>query len=146
MIDDGRGKTMKAVLLALTLPVAMHAQLVDRESEKERELRQIADSKVIAALVAHGSDVTKPHYLEHHFIAPSEKIAKGIADLGRKRGYHPIHPGERTEKDGRKVWFLDLARAIVPTKDAVFAESRTMTMIAHHFGAKYDGWGCEVEK
>ena len=137
---------MKAILFALALPVAMHAQLVDRESKEARELRQIADAKVIAALVSHGSDVTKPHYLEHHFIAPSEKVAKAIADFGRKRGYHPIHPGERIQKDGRKVWFLDLARAIVPTKEAVFEESRTMTMIAHHFGAEYDGWGCDVEK
>ena len=137
---------MKWFLALLLLPLALHAQNGDRETKAARALREQADENVIAQLVKNGADISKPHDLEHHFVASSKKSVDALAALGVRLGYRPINPTEGTTKEGKRYWTIDLARKVVPAKENVFAESRKMTMIAHQAGAEYDGWGCELEK
>lgn len=103
------------------------------------------DEQVIRALAEAGSDLSKPHLLEHHFICPTREAAAPVVAWGAASGYHASEVVEG-EFEGRNYAYFDLVVSTVPTIAEVTKQTAAMLEIAARHYVKYDGWGCEVVK
>jgi regulator of RNase E activity RraB len=101
------------------------------------------DREVIAALKDAGSDLSKPHSLEHHFVSPSRQGLERLRAWGVESGLSagPIAEGEY---QGRRYFFFDFIVPTIPTLEEVFKYTGRFLSKAAEFGVEYDGWGCPV--
>ena len=113
-------------------------------SEEVRWQRE-KDKQVIEALKRTGSNMKKPHMIEHHFITPSRENAQQLADWGKKNGFQVSEVLEG-EYEVEKYWYFDLIKPTVPTIGNISEDTSLMLHLANRFNCEYDGWGCMVEK
>jgi regulator of RNase E activity RraB len=114
-------------------------------SEGDLYDRLTKDRQMIEVLRTAGSDLAKPHALEHHFVCPDRPSAERLAARGAEDGYEASSVFEN-EAEGETTFHVDLVRAVVPSLENVTAETTAMLRLAARTGADYDGWGCEVVK
>ena len=101
------------------------------------------DEQTIKALANAGSDLSKPHSLEHHFNCRTRAAADAVLAWGDTGGYQPS-PMSEGEFKGREDVYFDLVKSTVPTIENITAETTAMLKVAAKHGVEYDGWGCEV--
>jgi regulator of RNase E activity RraB len=103
------------------------------------------DLQVIAALHSHGSELARPHRIEHHFNTFSASDAQAIVQWGAENGFEasPISSGVF---EGQGYFYFDLIRDTVPEIESVYADTGRLLDLAKNNNALYDGWGCMVVK
>jgi len=107
--------------------------------------QRLKDEQVLRALVDAGSDLTKPHVLEHHFVCADGAAAKPVVVWAAAAGYEASRVSEGKSKGHRRAYF-DLVKRTVPTMANITSQTTTMLELAAKYGINYDGWGCEVVK
>jgi regulator of ribonuclease activity B len=106
--------------------------------------QRAADLETISALQRVGSNLSRPHALEHHF------VSKNRADLESLRS-HAILDNYRVSQilsTGRlfKTYFFDIVIDTIPTIENISPASSSMCELAAKYSCSYDGWGCRVVK
>ncbi len=105
--------------------------------------RHDLDRQIIEQLVAAGSDVSKPHRIEHHFAIPNRSIALKVQEWAKANGYeHSDIIQERS--DVSIYYYVDLFVETPLEIEAIAKHSRRMETLAATMDCEYDGWGCEV--
>jgi regulator of RNase E activity RraB len=114
-------------------------------SQAELDKQKRGDTEVISALKRTGSDLSKPHQIEHHFVCPTPDSAKRIREWGISQGLttSELLDGEH---EGQRYFFFDFIIPTVPTIENIFADTGRFCQLAADHGASYDGWGCLVVK
>lgn len=112
-------------------------------SEAALMRRRDLDEQVLRRLAEAGSDLTKPHSIEHHFVCSERSSATPVLSFGASAGYQPSPVAENTFA-GQPHFTFDLVRVCVPTLAAITEQTRAMMEIATKHGLEYDGWGCMV--
>jgi regulator of RNase E activity RraB len=116
------------------------------ESKEERAVRLKKDRDVLKALANAGSDVSKPHEIEFHFVGYDEAKISAVAEEGKKMGYRVSKIDSLADKKGRKYWYFDLIQSVVPSEKNVFSHSEAMTALGKRHDVEFDGWGCLIVK
>ena len=143
------GLTMRfrLILLALVGAACSDAESPRTPSETqvvtalELDTQRRADMDTIQALRAAGSDLSKPHTLEHHFICPTRDRAAPILKWGSANGFQPSDVLDGVH-EGEAYVFFDLIKLTVPDIERVFPVTSEMLRLAKKHSAEYDGWGC----
>src|SRR5437016_2639903 len=110
------------------------------------------DRQVLAALAAHGSDLTKPAHTIHFLYFKTMDAANAAAQELQRAGYQNIRthraPASSIWKRlfGPREYSCIAETYAVPSESAVFAITDWMTAIAQKLGGDYDGWEASVEK
>ncbi len=105
--------------------------------------RRVLDQLVIRALADAGSDLSKPHALEHHFVCGNPGAAEMVVAWGRAAGYEPS-PVSKGKFERRCYTYFDLVKKTVPTIENITPQTTAMLEAAAKHGIEYDGWGCNV--
>ena len=101
------------------------------------------DAMTIEQLRDAGSDLSKPHAVEHFLYFPKRTQAEAAANRMDAIG---IAPEVREPLEGHSDWLAFGTHRLVITEDS-FAEVRAQLMaIAAECGGEYDGWGAPVEE
>ena len=116
------------------------------ESKEEHSIRLEKDREVLQALANAGSNLTKPHEIEFHFVGYEEGKILAVAEEGKKMGYRVSKIGSLEDKKGRKYWYFDLIQDVVPSEKNIFSRSEAMTALGKKHNVEFDGWGCLVVK
>jgi regulator of ribonuclease activity B len=144
---------MKSKLLAVLLmtifsflfgPRAAEPGRIETKQEEASRLKK--DRLVLKALRDAGSNLSKPHRLEHHFVTYHRAEADAVIADKAAAGYEVSEVQTLKDERGRDYWYFDLVRAVVPEERAIFAETLRMTTLEKDHDVLYDGWGCGVEK
>jgi regulator of RNase E activity RraB len=90
-----------------------------------------------------GSDLSKPHAIEHHFICRDHATADAVTKWSAEQGFAVSKLTHRKWK-GQEGLSLDLVQKLVPTSENVSSETTTMLKISRKSGAHNDGWGAAV--
>jgi len=101
--------------------------------------------KVIESLISNGSDIKKPHPLEHHFYCRDEETLKLLMAKGKKLGYHAENIRSNVHNDSR-YWFGDLVKETALDLDVINKANIQMLRLASEFKLEYDGWGSVTVK
>ena len=122
--------------------VAPKRELPEGTSEGPGLTRRAMDQREIDALVEAGSDVAKPHRIEHQFTLENRDKAAKVAEWGTENGYEAV----RGEADGeeRPYYTVDLVKQAPLDIEAISTTTRLMETLAMQVDGEYDGWGCPV--
>jgi len=104
------------------------------------------DDAVLGELAKSGSDLTKPHRVEHFVYASSSAPLERLAEAAKKHEFETSGPEKRTGKDGKTFFVLVLAKTVVPTADEIHRESGYCLGFALRARLEYDGWRAAVVK
>ena len=123
----------------------------DQEIGKERikvtsqevEYQEEKDLEVIAALKKHGSDLSKAHLIEHHFVTHSREDGAELLRWGKLNGFQ-VSELKEGEWEGRRYYYFDLRKPTIPTIENISPDTTLMLRLGLEFNCEYDGWGCEV--
>ncbi len=118
-------------------PVVISREVLDQ--------RRANDLLVIQALGNAGSDLSKPHSLEHHFVCQTRELAEPALAWGIAEGYE-ASPVTEAEFEGREYVYFDLVKSTVPAIENITPQTTAMLEIAARHEIEYDGWGCAVVK
>ena len=116
------------------------------ETRRERSIREKKDREVIRELAKAGSDLSKPHRIEFHFVGYDEAKVVALAEEGRKAGYSISSIDSMVDKNARKYWYFDLVQDVIPAEKNVFAHTAVMAKLAKKYAVEFDGWGCLIVK
>lgn len=125
-------------------PEKCSTQVCEKASSSELEHQRQADIETIETLRAHGSNLEKPHLVEHHFLAPTQTDGQGLKDWAAENG---IQTSELRggEYKGTRYYYFDLIKPTIPSIENISEDTHQMLRLANKFNCDYDGWGCEVE-
>lgn len=101
------------------------------------------NQKTIQALKDAGSDLKKPHPLEHHFYCFTPDSLKNLMAKGKSLGYRVANVGDN-EHEGTHYWYGDLIKETVLDLNVINDENSVMLRLADEFNGDYDGWGTPV--
>ena len=102
-----------------------------------------ADLRVIEAMSRAGSDLTKAHDIEHHFICYSRKLAKQLHSWGIDQGLQTTDI-IAARHEGKRYYWLDFVIPTMPSIENIFADTSRFFRLADSMGASYDGWQCSI--
>jgi regulator of ribonuclease activity B len=111
--------------------------------EQELEHQKSKDLMTIDALKRNGSNLSKPHKLEHHFYVFSVHAAEALSKAGTALGYISSKI-ERGEHKGTIYWYFDLIKPTVPSLENITKETTLMLKLSREHKAEYDGWGTHI--
>jgi regulator of RNase E activity RraB len=89
------------------------------------------------------SDVSRPHQIEHHFLADSRTGGTELQEWARLNGFQ-VAPRREAQGQGRRYYCFDLIKSVIPTIENITPDTTLMLRLAAEFECTYDGWGCEV--
>jgi regulator of RNase E activity RraB len=98
----------------------------------------------IAALADAGSDLAKPHRIEHHFYCHDERVCQELSAAGEGLGYEAGNWGVNRTADGHTYRYFDLIKPIIPSQSNLDAAVKELVLLATQHQAKYDGWGSSI--
>ncbi|WP_395340574.1 ribonuclease E inhibitor RraB [Ningiella sp. W23] len=99
------------------------------------------NEETISALKEDGSDISKPHIIEHHFASKHFEILEKAAVDAFKAGFEVTDAEELVLDDGGTVFCFD---AVVEKKLDVTSfnkDTQTLLALAQKHAVHYDGWG-----
>jgi hypothetical protein len=110
-----------------------------------------ADRKVLFSLSKNGSDLRKPHRIDHFFYFNSKEAAEAVGALLQAEGCQNVRvdlmPVPRWKRPFvPKVWSCEAVAITVPSEATVFATSDRYIRLAQDHGGIYDGWGALITK
>jgi dienelactone hydrolase len=108
--------------------------------------RAANDGKVLAALKDAGSDLSKPHRIEHFLYAREAAVLLRIVDAVKKRGFEATAPQRRQAKDGSVYFVLSAVKTVVPEPDEIHRQSGFLAGLSFRLKIDYDGWETGVVK
>jgi hypothetical protein len=114
------------------------------ETLKEKKERENLDLDTIEALKDAGSNFSKSHYIEHHFVVTNEHNINKISEYLKRKGYEISDINEEIDEDGEHYFFFDACKYCLVESSTIFEESRKMNEIALSFDEFYDGWGTNI--
>jgi regulator of RNase E activity RraB len=126
-------RRLRPTVVVVVLPP--HAEVLAHQRFK--------DQQVVRALADAGSNLSKPHALEHHFVCAERAAAELVVARGRASGYDPS-PVSDGEFVGRRYAYFDLVKKTVPTMANITPKITAMLEVAVEHGIEYGGWGYEV--
>jgi hypothetical protein len=97
-----------------------------------------ADGDALRRLVAGGSDLSKPMFINFQVAVPDETAARGLADVSRRLGYRvEIHasPGSSLP------WTCECSTRMLASYEGVIAIQEELARLAALFDGHPDGWG-----
>jgi regulator of RNase E activity RraB len=97
-----------------------------------------SDGDALRRVLADGSDMSKPMFIDFHILVPDEASAKAIADVAAKLGYR-VSVYDSPEIDQR--WTCQCSTRILATYENVIAIQEELGEISAEFGGRPDGWG-----
>ena len=109
------------------------------------------DLRVLAALAAYGSNLTKPAHTIHFLYFKSIEAAKSAASELQGEGYQNLRVHRAPTKSiwtrlfGPHEYSCIAETHAVPSEAGVFATTDRMNALAEKFGGEYDGWEASVE-
>ena len=108
------------------------------------ENQRDADLQTISALKKAGSNMSKPHKLEHHFVSKNKASLEAL----RNHAISRQHQVSEIFSTGLlfKTHFFDIIIDAVPTVEDITPATTAMHQLAAEHSCSYDGWGCEVVK
>jgi len=101
------------------------------------------NQKTIEALIAAGSNLDKPHHIEHHFYCYSRELLSGLTTKGSALGYQIARIGKNNYQ-GSSTWYADLVKETPLDLKSIDEENSRLLRLAVEFKGKYDGWGTKV--
>jgi regulator of ribonuclease activity B len=110
------------------------------------------DRRVLAAMVSHGADLSKPAHTIHFLHFKTIEAANAAADELRSAAYESLRV---YRSPAISIWkwlfgpreFTCVAEThAVPSESVVFATTDRMSALAAKFGGEYDGWEASIEK
>jgi regulator of ribonuclease activity B len=116
------------------------------ETNESRNYREDFDRQVLNELQKVGSNFSKPHDLEHHFVVYNESIINSLTDELRRKGYIISQIDHLNDSNGDNYLYFDAIKPTMLKEQIIFNESRYMTEIAKKYAILYDGWGTGVVK
>ncbi|WP_272191007.1 ribonuclease E inhibitor RraB [Bacillus sp. BP-3] len=118
-----------------------------QETNEEKQKRESQDLATISALKEAGSNLVKPHYLEHYFLVQEIEIAEKIADTLYLKGYDIYEPSKQISENGESYYIFVVGKNCIPTRENVWEETKQMSELAIlHSGSadSYDGWETQI--
>ena len=130
------------VLLGLAWCSPMIQYFVLRSKAKREEIghQRAMDEETLQALANAGSDLSKPHSLQHHFECQTREEAQPVLAWGIANGYE----ASLVKSDAKEDVYFDFVKGTVPTIQNITSETTAMLKLAASHGIAYDGWGCSV--
>ena len=110
------------------------------------------DRRVLAVMVSHGADLSKPAQTIHFLYFKSLNAANAAASELRDSGYQNVRVHHAPTKSiwkrlfGPKEFSCIAETRAVPSEAAVFATTDLMNQLANKYGGDYDGWEASIEK
>lgn len=101
------------------------------------------NQKTIEALIAAGTNLEKPHHIEHHFYCYSRELLSGLTTKGSALGYRIARIGNN-DYEGSRTWYADLVKETPLDLESINEENSRLLRLAVEFKGKYDGWGTKV--
>ena len=98
------------------------------------------------ALRERGDDESKPHIVEHHFVAGNQAALAAVAKIGRMLGFEGSEIQQGRADSGAAYWYFDLLSERPTYLNSLARESLLMLTLAEAHKADYDGWGTLVAK
>lgn len=124
------------MLLATTVAIAAPHLAVAEEAMSP-------DAKTLKALAEAGSDLTRPHEIDHWIYFQDEADARAAARELVASGFSV----EPIAKDpGDSVWRLLARKTMVPRLAEVEATSEFLEDLARRHRGDYDGWETQVQE
>src|SRR5690349_15131032 len=104
------------------------------------------DAQIKQALNDRGDVESKPHTIEHHFLAQQSEPLSELARIGRMLGFDASQIWDETTDEGNAFFTMNLLSDTTTQLHGLGRESLLMATLAEAFGLSYDGWGTHVEK
>lgn len=98
-----------------------------------------ADAKVLKALQEAGSDLSKPHKIDHWLYLPTKQGAKFAAADLTSGGFAVASIQKR-----KAHWRILATKIMVPSPKNVAEASARLEAVAARYGGEYDGWETQV--
>jgi regulator of RNase E activity RraB len=98
------------------------------------------------ALRERGDDETRPHIVEHHFVAGDQAPLCAVAKIGRMLGFEASEIQQGKDDSGAAYWYFDLLSETPTYLNNLARESLLMLALAETYHADYDGWGTLIAK
>ena len=132
---------MRPLLLIAFAIIAIAAFVV---SSRKRRLRTIdQDIQVLAQLMTHGSDLTKPHSVDFFLYLPTEEAAQKAANQIQLLDFETeVAP----PPEGYSTWGCKATKSMVPELATIKEIGANFTRIASSLNGQYDGWGTPIVK
>jgi hypothetical protein len=97
-----------------------------------------SDGDALRRVVADGSDMTKPMYVDFQVVLPSRTASESLADVASKLGYR-VHIYESSECS--LPWTCECSTRMLATYEAVIAIQDELAGLSAPLGGHPDGWG-----
>lgn len=104
------------------------------DDERER------DRKALQSLSEAGSDLTRPHPIDHYFYFPNRQQAVEAARTLSREGFSV----KGSAAPDNSSFTLVAQKTVIPTEATIFALSDMLRGIAKKYGGEYDGWDAPV--
>ena len=102
----------------------------------------VEDRAVLEQLRQAGSDLSRPHPIDHYLYFPKEDAARSAANVLRGEGYRVDVRVGADEVN----WLALASHSIVPTPQTIAETTARMEKLAASLGGEYDGWQAAVVK
>jgi regulator of RNase E activity RraB len=114
-----------------TLNLVVHPSMIDGYPND-------SDGGALRRVVADGSDMSKPMYINFHVAVPSEAAAKALADVVYKLGYRvAVYDSDECSLP----WTCEFSTRMLATYEGVIAVQVELAEVSKGFGGYPDGWG-----
>ena len=139
----------KVILLGILLTaeaMAMPDWFEEEFGFNDVDLQLTMNPATVAAMRNAGSNLSKPHRIEHHFYCPDEHACNELSAAGKSLGYEPGNWGVGHTENGHTYRYFDLIKPIVPSLSSLDAAVEELVILATQHQAVYDGWGTLIVK
>ena len=135
--------------LVLGLLLSIEAMAIPDWFRREFGLNNVDDQLAmnpvtVATLSDAGSDLSKPHRIEHHFYCHDQQACDALSAAGRGLGYEAGNWGTGRTDGGHTYRYFDLIKPTVPSLSNLDAAVKELVLLAKQHEAIYDGWGTLV--
>lgn len=100
------------------------------------------DQQVLDSLRAKGSDLSKPHPIQHYLYFHAQRVAEQAGLELQAVGYKVIVRPAAKGND----WLVLASNVVVPTPTAIAEAVGRMDNVAATFRGEYDGWEAAIVK
>jgi hypothetical protein len=97
-----------------------------------------SDGGALRRVLADGSDMSRPMFIDFQVAMPSAEAANTLADMARKLGYRTsVYDSEEC----RLPWTCQCSTRMLATYDGVLAVQAELARLSSPLGGFPDGWG-----
>ena len=101
-----------------------------------------ANIDTIKALKKNGSNMSKSHSIEHHFVSKNKKNIESLSKIATDNNYKI----SKILSTGLifKTYFFDIIIETIPSIANITNGTNEMIKLSDEYGCDYDGWGCPI--